>query len=839
MTVPEPIDGGEGLAGLGLWVREWRHANRWTQEDLAEALGYDVSYVAKIERGRRRPTPQFVARVAEVTATPKQEVLTLARRPSARTRLPMPTTPLLGRAREVDEVTRLLEPPGRCVTLVGAPGIGKTSLALEVAWQMAESLRHGACFVPLGEVSDPASVSDAIIHQLGVAEQGSSDLDSLLVKILRHRNILLVLDNFEHVLGARHLIEGLVRRASCVRVLVTSREALGLEVETEYELATLPVPRPGDCLDAAEDYAAVQMFVSKSRLARPTFVLDESNVASVVEICSRLDGLPLAISLTASASRILSPADIAKSLRVRLELPTAAGSDPLARPRLCEALDWSWELLEPSHRRLLARLGVFVGGCSLAAAEAVCSKGDDDVLAGLAALESKSLIGATSSDEGDSRFTCLETVRRYALNKLSAEGQLGQMRDRHCSYFVAMASVGESKMLGGHDQASWLRNLESEHANLTAAFDWALARHPEKALRLAAALWRFYSMGRISEGRRLIAQSLSSTAGLPTDYIAALTGLGVLARAQGDLKVAGASFARARGLAIEGGYAPERALAVLNEGIVAEAQGAYDEAEAHFSEAAARYRATGDSRGFAHALNCLGVIALRRDDKGTATSSFLSALSRFRALNDRCSVAVTATNLGWMAETDGELGEARQWYEETLQIWEDVGDEHGRARAMASLGRLARHGREFARARTLLEQALRALHRLGDRRLAAACLLELADIAIERKHRDLAGRLVGAAEGVREALGTPAWPDEAELQQRILGELYETVGPVSATRAISMGKALSLEDAVEMVQSDVWPPVVRRRAGRRPGPARTTWHSPGPLASGARASTVP
>ncbi|MCA1843744.1 MAG: tetratricopeptide repeat protein, partial [Actinobacteria bacterium] len=356
-------------------------------------------------------------------------------------------------------------------------------------------------------------------------------------------------------------------------------------------------------------------------------------------------------------------------------------------------------------------------------------------------------------------------------------------------------------------------------------------------LRLGAALWRFYSLGRISEGRRLIGLAVQSSEGCPVDLARSLNGLGVLARSQGDLEVAAATFAEARRRAAAVGAAKELALAVLNEGIVAEAQGAYDIARVHFHKAMAVSREVGDSRGIGHALNCLGVISLRFEDRLAASERFLAAIGRFRALNDSCSVAITATNLGWIAETDGELAEARQWYEETLQIWKDAGDEHGRAQALADLGRLARRVRDFSRARPLLEEALGALYRLGDRRMSAACLLELAGISLERNRRDLAGRLLGAAEAVRQSMGTPAWPDERGLEEEVFGDLCDTLGIVAAGRARAIGRAMQLEDAVDMVESDVWPPAVRRRSASRAATGQAPWEAQ-PIALAAAVGAV-
>ena len=821
MTAIRPV-GPADTEGLGPWVREWRHTNRWTQERLAEALGYDVSYVAKIERGSRRPTSQFVTRLATVAATPKDDLLRVSRQPSDRVRLPLPALPLFGREDDIAEIGRLLRGSSRCVTLVGAPGIGKTSLAVEVAWQIAADFRHGACFVPLAEVAGPDEVAASLVHRLGLRDHDGGQPADVVVGALRDQHLLLVLDNFEHVLSAATIVERLLREAPNVRVLATSREALGLVDETSYRVTTLKFPDPSsEHLDDAEDYPAVRVFVDRSRVARPNFALTEANRRPVVEICARLDGLPLAINLTAAASRILSPSDIVRSLRDRLELPTdrAAGrapdrfgdrgSDPLTHGRLGSALDWSWELLVPEARSLLARLGVFAGGCSLAAAEAVCGDIEADVLVGLTELESKSLISAVLTEEGDSRFTCLETVRRYALARLSEQGELDELRRRHCAFFVELAESAESRITGHRDQGQWLRVLDQEYANLAAAFSWALDNDPERALIMAAALSRFFSTRRLTEGRQWLGMALDHAGATSAAGARALTGLGVLARLQGDLDAADASLTRARALAAELGATKEQAAATLSLGIVAEDRGDYGTAEERFEQATALSAGIGDGRGTGHGLNCLGVIALRRDDIELATTRFMEALSLFRTLDDAWSVAVTATNLGWIAETAGELSEAGVWYDECCQLRSLVGDEHGLARSAADLGRVARLGRDFARARSRMEEALHAFHRMGDRRLAAACLLELAAVALERRRRDVATRLVGSAQAIREILGTPAWADELELESQVLAELTATMGAQAVRRARMVGRSLTLDDAVDMVDSDSWPAAYR------------------------------
>ena len=797
---------------FGAWIRDWRHHNRWTQERLAEALAYDVSYIAKIERGRRQPSQQFIARLAGLLDVPKDEVGPRFRRPSARVRLPQPAGPIIGRAADIDSVSSLLRSSTRCLTLLGAPGIGKTRLALEVAWLLAEEFPQGACFVPLADVDSSESVGSALADQLGLREQRGRDLEEFLAQTLRSQAILLVLDNFEHVLPAGGLVGTLLEHAPHVRVLATSRQALGIPAETEYAVRPLAFPDPDEEVVDAESYPAVEMFVARSREARPNFSLTPANIRPVVEICARLDGLPLAINLAAASSRIFSPADMARALRDRLELPSEVGDDPFAHRRLRAALDWSWELLEHSQRTLLARLGVFAGSCTLEGIEAVCSTEGDhgDLLEDLAVLESKSLLEVRDDGAGRSRFTSLETVRRYGLERLREQGMVEELSGRHCAHYVGLVEEAEPKMTGGREQTAAFSLLNEEFANLAIAFRWGLEWQPESALRIAAGLWRFFTLRRISEGRNWLAAALERVDQSSLLRIRALNGAAVLARLQGDFDEADALLGEVILQATGYEARTELALAILNRGIVEEQRANYDCAEECFHRATGLYEELGEARGIGHGLNCLGVIALRRNDVVLASSRFFESLTRFRALSDRWSIAFCATNLGWIAEMDQELDEARNWYEESRQIWEDVGDEHGVARSAADLGRVARRQNDPARAADLLEHALQTFHRLGDPRMAAACLVELGAVAAQRRRRDLAARLLGAAEGVRDSLGTPAWPDERELEDQVFADLRRASGEAAVRRAHSIGRAFSLEDAVALAENGKWPPVSRR-----------------------------
>ncbi len=428
--------------------------------------------------------------------------------------LPAQTTPFIGREDAIRAVKAQLSNANvRLLTLSGVGGTGKTRLALQTAADMVDEFEHGVFFVSLAALGDPALVLPAIAKAFDVREAAGRPLQVQLQDYLREKQVLLVLDNFEQVIDAAPRISDLMTAAPRLKVLVTSREVLLLSGETDYPVPpmSLPDPKRLSSLAQATQYEAVALFIDRAMAAKPGFTLTDENAPAVAEICHRLDGLPLAIELAAARVRVLPPQRMLAELSHRLSFLIGGARDLPARQKtLRDAIDWSHNLLTGSEQRLLRRLAVFVGGCSLEAIETVCNRESDlPVLDTLESLVNKSLI-KQSEAHSQPRLAMLETIREYAREKLIAAGEAERMREGHRDYFLALAEEAEPKMKGA-EQAEWLQRLEEEHENLRAGLDWSLVEAAaEASLRFCAALQKFwFARGHLAEGREWCARVLA------------------------------------------------------------------------------------------------------------------------------------------------------------------------------------------------------------------------------------------------------------------------------------------------------------------------------------------
>jgi predicted ATPase/DNA-binding CsgD family transcriptional regulator len=676
-------------------------------------------------------------------------------------------TSFVGREREKEKVGRLLATT-RFLTLTGAGGSGKTRLAQEVARDLTEAYPDGAWLVELAPLSEGSLVPGAVAEALQMREQPGRPPESTLVDALREKNLLLVLDNCEHLVDdVARLVELLLRSCPGLTILATSREILGAPGEVSWQVPPLSGPEPAfrEPAEELEEYESVRLFVQRARYRNPAFVLTPHNAADVAEICTRLEGIPLAIEL--AAARVgFSVQEIAARLDDSLRLLTAGSRTATPRQRtLRGALDWSHDLLSEPERVLFRRLSAFAGGWTLQAAEIVGS-GDGieegAVLDLLSQLVDKSLVLAEAAEDGAVRYRLLEPVRQYAREKLRESGEaeaVGRRHARWCLEFVERVRDG----LEGPEQASWVGRMKEEHANAQAALSWTLEAEPETALRLVATLGYFwYRYGRILEGRRWLEAVLSRT---------------------GDVE----SATRAKTLRLAG--------------VLSEESGLYEQAEKLHEQGLALYRRLGNREGVASSLTSLGALAYAVGDLERALALTQESLALKRELGDERALMSSRNNLGEMMQRAGELSKAQALFEENLQSEEILGDEWGTAVSRLNLGTLAIEQGEPARAEELLLEALRAFQRLGDEDATTECLDSLAGAAGARGDGERAATLFGAAEAAREELGTPIRPVDRERYERFVAASQRGCGKRAWAAAWAAGRAMSLEQAAEYALS--------------------------------------
>jgi predicted ATPase/class 3 adenylate cyclase len=799
--------------------------------------------------------------------------------------LPVQLTSFIGREREMAQVREQLAGT-RLLTLTGTGGLGKTRLALQVAAELLEAYRDGVWLVELAALSDPALVPQAVASALGVREETGRSLMTTLTDYLRSRELLLLLDNCEHLVAAcAALAHTLLTACPGLQVLATSREALGIAGETVWLVPSLSLPgaEPALAAESVTQFEAVRLFIERAVLSQPGFHVTNANAPAVAQICHRLDGIPLAIELAAARVRVLPPEQIATRLDDRFRLLTGGSRAALPRQQtLRAAMDWSYELLSENERALLRRLSVFAGGWALEAAEAVCA-GDlvdgYDVLDLSEQLAAKSLVSVDGQDN-EPRYRLLETVRQYAQEHLERSGERPTLRGQQRDWFLALAEQAVPELLGP-DQGSWLDRLESEHDNLRAALRWCVeSGDVDGGLRLGGALYRFWSVrGHIAEGRGRLAELLVLPGAAPRTVARAgvLHGAGRLAEDQADYPAAGALYDEALAIRRELGDRRGVAETLNNVGLLVHRRGDYETEQRLHEEALAIRRELGDTWGIAASLGNLGGVAFRRCDYPRARALFEQALATWRQRGDQERIAIALHSLASISFEQGDYERAKSLYEECLAIRRALGNRQGTAVALSSLGLVALNQGDPTRARALYEEALtlhravgdrwsiafildqlgrtsfrqgdaasaRSLHQeslaifleLGARPRATQVLRNLGLVAMEMG--DVAGtrafyeeslamcdqmddkrnvanlfecfaelmaqegqperalRLAGVAAALREAIGAPLTPTGEKGMERALAPARDALGEEASAAALTAGRAMTLEQAVE------------------------------------------
>jgi predicted ATPase/DNA-binding CsgD family transcriptional regulator len=685
----------------------------------------------------------------------------------------------VGREKERAEVKRLLGET-RLLTLTGSGGSGKTRLALAVASEHLEGFEDdGVWMIELASLADPSLVAQAVGSALGVREQPGRSLSASLSDYLASKKVLLVLDNCEHLVEAcAELAEALLRYSPGLRVLATSREALGITGEVAWPVPSLSLPdlRRMPDIESLPQYESARLFVERAAAVKPTFALTEQNVPSVAQVCYRLDGLPLAIELAAARTRVLSVEEISERLDDYFGLLSAGGRTALPRHRTLHAtMDWSHDLLSEQERILLRRLSVFAGGFTLEAAESVCAGEElqrNDMLELLSHLVDKSLVVAREGD-GETRYRLLETVRHYGREKLAGSGEEAEAGWRHADFFLGFAENAERE-LDGPDQARWLTLLETEHDNLRAALSFALGGGGDagSGVRLAAALWGFwFARGYLNEGRRRLEGAVSRTGTATT-----------LARAK----------------------------ALNGAGWLAAYQAEYGAAKAHIEEGLTLYRELGDKEGVASSLVILGSVAAMGQRDDIPVADLVAEARELRLeLEDRGTVAQLLILEGRVALARGDLERSVALWEETLTLYREAKDALGIVMSLTNIGLVTLAQGNHERSAPLLREGLCLARELNHKTFIQYCIIGLASVAAFQTHPVRAARLWGAAEGMSETFGAQfSHTGRAAIDyDGRLAVARSQLGEAAWTAAWAEGRAMDLEQAIEyaLEQKDAAP----------------------------------
>jgi predicted ATPase/class 3 adenylate cyclase len=695
-----------------------------------------------------------------------------------RNNLPVPPTPFVGRAAEVAAVRdRLLEQSVRVVTLTGPGGMGKSRMALRVATELLHSFDDGAFFVSLAPVRHPRLVIPAIARALDVREGGGKTLLETLEDELRDKELLLVLDNFEHVRAAARDLAGLMSQCPRLKVLITSREVLRLSGEHGFPVPPLELPPIGARLkpDELTDFAAVRLFCDRAEAARDGFRLAPDNAETVVEICRRLDGLPLALELAAARVRTMDPPELLEALAARLSVLTDGAVDlPERQQTLRDAIAWSYELLEPEEQTFCRRLSVFAGGCDPDVASRICDpQGTVEVTGMLDSLVAKSLVsvGWHSAREGAAkvvpragtdvpRYNMLETIREYAKEQVDEAGEWPDLRGRHRDWCLNLVEEAEPN-LRGSDAEDWMAALERDHDNLRAALGRCFEKgsdDAEQGLGMANALMNFwYEHGHVSEMRDWLEQGLE-VARSATDAV----------RARAFSGVAG----------------------------MARHQGRLEEAEIYCEDALELYRKAGDRRGEARALGELGAILQRQGSNERSESVLQEALAILRDIDDPERLSFTLVALGALQHIQGRLEEAAENYTESLEIGRQRGDKHASATALVNLGEIAQLQGDNGKARDMYSESLSLYHQLHMDIAIAYCLEVLAGIDAAEGEARRAAQLFGAADYMREEIGTPVESFNQERYQKYLDTARAGLDDEEFDQAFGEGQKMTTDEVI-------------------------------------------
>jgi non-specific serine/threonine protein kinase len=824
----------EKFTTFGELLRFLRRKADLTQRELSIAVGYSESQISRLEQNERIPEeatlaarfvpalyiedePQWAARLLQLGAMTRSLVSDygvlqpIAEAKPTPHNLPIQLTSFIGREKEVIEIKRFLsasEGSIRLLTVTGAGGFGKTRLALRAASGLFDVFPDGIWLIELAPLTEPALVPQAVATVLGFKEEPGRSHLSTLTDRLRGKTILLVLDNCEHLIQASaQLADALLHSCPNVHILATSREALSILGEKTFPIASLSSPDPLHSLpvEALTEYEAVRLFVDRAVAALPGFTVTKDNAPAVAQVCSQLDGIPLAIELAAARVKLLQVEQIAERLDDRFRLLTSSTRITLPRHQtLHAAIDWSYDLLTEPERMLLRRLSVFVGGWKLEAAEAVCA-GDGiestEILDLLTQLVNKSLVVAERPLGGEVRYRLLETIRQYVLEKLTASTEADTVRRHHAAYYLALADATRSSDL---EQFVRLERIATEHDNLRAALAWSksVTSGAELGLHLALGLvWFWIAEGYWSEGRNWLESALAHVNAEEVDdpraQAQALSSLGNLLAYQGDYTAAQSQFSQSLQLSRELGDRLRVAWTIERLGWLAREQGDIATARVRLEEALALARDLKENALTCGVTNTLAEAMIMQGDIALAKDLLEENLAWARKVDEREGIPWAMNHLGHIAQIQGDYERAMQLHEESLLLFRTEGRKWmGVVEALHCLGETALSQGDAVLAGTHLVESLVLSQDLGERACIAWCLAGLAGVAALNEEPERAAWLWGAAEKLRQSIGAREAPATRATHERLKADVRAQLGDTVFNAKWAEGQSASVEAAI-------------------------------------------
>jgi predicted ATPase/DNA-binding XRE family transcriptional regulator len=787
---------------FGQWLKQRRKALDLTREALAQRIGCAVVTLNKIEADERRPSHQLAELLAEHLNIPLDErpaFISFARAKTGKdgalenplfyspTNLPAQPNLLIGRTADVAALRKqLLQPQTRLLTLTGPPGIGKTRLALQLAAEVREDFPDGVFLVSLAPVTDATLVLTTCASTLGVPEGGPQTPLERLKTFLREKQILLVLDNFEQVLAAAAHMADLLAACPWLKLLVTSRAPLRIRPERQFPVSPLTLPNLAQLPDAdtVSQYSAVALFLERAQAVMPEFVLTEANAATVVAICARLDGLPLAIELISARIKLLHPAQLLERLSGGLMLRSDGPRDLEPRHRtLNAAIEWSYQLLDLEEQTLFRRLGVFVGGWTLKAVETICMQNLSlDPVDGLASLLDKNLIRREAQSDGGPRFAMLETIREYALQQFGLSGEAELISKQYVAYYAALAEAHNLEFGGLQPKLTWDLQ-EAEHANFRSALMWCQnAGDNETLLRLASSLRDFWSRrGHMREASVWLADALARS----RDVV--------------HTKLSVHAYQRLRATALE------------ELGLIDQWLGDLDAAQSHTDESVALWRELGDQPALAEAISVYGMVFVLRADVERARPLLEESLALFRTLNNLSGISLTIYFLGTLAYLQGETQQADQLWEESTISTSAAGDVWQLASILAQHAMVALDQQDYELARARLVKSLTSFREMGESWQVIHALEVTASLAALQAQQSMdsesrllrSARIFGAAERLRDISGALVLSFQRRSYERGVATLRAQLDQALLAESWAEGRSMTLNEAVAYALSGI------------------------------------